>query len=321
MGIFHFLNVGLGDCSIIQHPSGHVTVIDVNNAESLVRKAIGEMLGVRGDFRQRDHPVNPIEYLKNLSVDSIFRFVLTHPDMDHMGGIKELFETFNPTNFWDTDNTEKKDFEKTAPHNELDWLFYKSIRDSKPDSSPKRLTLYSGSRGKYYNEFEDGTSGGDGLYVLAPTPDLVAQANKTGEYNDSSYVILYKSVGGRILITGDSHDKTWEHLLENHEEEIKGVELLIAPHHGRTSDRSFEFLSAVRPKLTFFGYAPSEHLAYSAWRDRELPYITNNQANCMIVDTNSHPMRLYVTNQGFAQKVEPSMQWNATFGAYYILSL
>jgi hypothetical protein len=32
MATFHFLNVDEGDCSLIQHNSGHISVIDVCNA-------------------------------------------------------------------------------------------------------------------------------------------------------------------------------------------------------------------------------------------------------------------------------------------------
>jgi len=31
----HFLNVGHGDCTIIEHAGGHVTMIDVNNSKTL----------------------------------------------------------------------------------------------------------------------------------------------------------------------------------------------------------------------------------------------------------------------------------------------
>ena len=33
-------------------------------------------------------------------ISSIFRYVQTHPDMDHMDGIEALFHKFSPTNFW-----------------------------------------------------------------------------------------------------------------------------------------------------------------------------------------------------------------------------
>ncbi|HZS16312.1 MAG TPA: hypothetical protein VFA51_00095 [Candidatus Udaeobacter sp.] len=31
----HFLNVGHGDCTIIEHASGHITMVDINNSDSL----------------------------------------------------------------------------------------------------------------------------------------------------------------------------------------------------------------------------------------------------------------------------------------------
>lgn len=318
MGVFHFLNVLEGDCSIIQHPSENVTVVDVNNAAPTVSKGLREATGIRGDFRQRESPVNPIEYLKDFDLSSVFRFILTHPDMDHMGGIKAFFEEFGPTNFWDTDNTEGKEFEEGSPFNELDWLFYKNLRDGEPETYPKRLSLLSGVKGQYYNVGEDGSEGGDGLYVLAPTGDLVEEANEKGEFNDASYVILYRSEGGRILLCGDSHDRTWDHILEKYPEDVDEVDVLIAPHHGRKSDRSFKFLDIVKPKLTFFGNAPSEHLAYDAWRSRGLVIVTNNQAGCMVVDTDVSPMKFFVTHKNFAEKVNKNTWWSERHKAYYV---
>jgi len=325
MGVFHYLNVRDGDCSIIQHPSGHITVIDVCNAKSeemlkeTIKKAFSET-SVLGNFRQKDEPVNPISYLKGLGIDSIFRFIGTHPDMDHLDGLKALFDEVSPTNFWDTDNDEEKDFTNTKfqKYDEEDWNLYKSLRDENSKSNPKRLVLYSGASGKYYNQDENGSGGGDGLHILAPNEELIKQAKESGDYNDASYVILYKSNGGRILLSGDSHDNTWEYLLKNNKAEVKDVDLLIAPHHGRKSNRSYDFLKIVNPALTFFGNADSKDLAYQAWSSRSLPVITNNQANCMVVDTNSSPMAVYVTNKKFAETFNPETLYSEEFGAYYI---
>lgn len=110
---FHFLNVKDGDCSIIEHGSGHVSVIDVCNArketqllsflESYLLQKSAEMTaaasGARKNYGQKAHPVNPINYLRSHGISSIFRFVLTHPDMDHLDGIKDLFEELSPANF------------------------------------------------------------------------------------------------------------------------------------------------------------------------------------------------------------------------------
>jgi competence protein ComEC len=326
MGIFHYLNVNDGDCTVIEHPSGNVTVMDVCNASSdltadeslMLKKTLEELSGVKGNFNQKEYPVNPIAYLKRRGINSVFRFILSHPEMDHMDGIRDFFAEFSPINFWDTYNTATKDFTGSNRYDESDWLFYKSLRDGKLSSGPKRLVLHAGDSGKYWNESDTG-KGGDGLYILAPTPPLVAGANAAETFNDASYVVLYRSNAGRILMPGDSHDATWEHILANHRDEVANVDLLIAPHHGRDSERSYDFLDVVRPKLTFFGNANSEHLAYDAWYNRGLPIITNNQANSMIVDTNGSRMEVYVTNKSFAERRNPgNATYSAAHGGYYV---
>lgn len=322
MGIFHFLNVLDGDCSIIQHPSGHITVVDVNNAgaETMVESALERALAT-GNYQQKKYPVDPIEYMRSRGMESVFRFVLTHPDMDHMGGLKAFFSELGPVNFWDTDNMEEKEFDAGSPYNPEDWEFYQNLRDTKPTDSPRRLVLYSDARGKYFNVNEDGSPGADGLFVLAPTPQLCADAQETGECNDYSYVLLYKSNAGRIVMSGDSHDKTWEHILSKHGSDVAGADILIAPHHGRNSDRSFDFLDVVKPKLALFGNAASEHLAYAEFSKRNIPVITNNQAGCVVIDTNGNCMQLYVTNPSFAEAVTGAQTFDPTLQAYFLGTL
>ena len=67
----------------------------------------------------------------------------------------------------------------------------------------------------------NGKRPGDEFYILAPTPELIKQANESEDYNDASYVILYRGAGGRILLSGDSHDNTWNHILEEWEDDFK----------------------------------------------------------------------------------------------------
>lgn len=328
MATIHYLNVKEGDCSIIEHNSGHTTVIDVCNAkpvELLVEMISSELAkaerGVNGNFQQKKYPVNPMSYLRGHGIGKIFRYIQTHPDMDHMDGIYALFSEYGPINFWDTDN--KKEMPVTgwqaSPYSESDWQFYKELRDTNPEKDPKRLTLHSEGRGQYYNQDTEGMGGGDGLYILAPTEELVAAANDADDgYNRCSYVLLYKTGGNSIVFSGDSHDDTWEHILKTHESNVTDIDLLIAPHHGRSSGRSYEFLGTLTPTLTFFGNARSEHLAYSAWSSRGLSIVTNNQANCMVVDANSTPMTLYVTHENYARRVNADTYFSESFKGWYV---
>jgi beta-lactamase superfamily II metal-dependent hydrolase len=316
-----------GDCSIIQHPSGHVTVVDVCNARqdfseatksSLLKAFVGK--SVPGSFGQKDYPVNPLQYMQQRNITSVFRFILTHPDMDHMDGLADLFAVHSPPNFWDIRNNRDVEFGGNSPYRQEDWDFYKTLRDGKATTT-KRLVLHAGDAGKYWNRNEDRSAGGDGIYLLAPTPELAANAADNDNYNDGSYVLLYQSNAGRILLAGDSHDETWEHILANHAEEVADVELLIAPHHGRKSGRSYEFLDVVRPKLTFFGNADSEHLAYGAWSNRGLAKITNNQGDCLIADTNGEAMQVFATNHRYAVAVNSATYYSSAHQAYYLCSL
>lgn len=273
MATVHFLNVKQGDCSIIQHDSGRVSVIDVSNAKPIdaytsfvdalvaVKMAEGATVKrVSGNFNQKAYPVNPIQYLKDHSIEEVFRYIQTHPDMDHMDGIEYLFETFKPVILWDTDNHKENSLDswEGSPYNIDDWVFYKKLRDSNPQSDPKRLTNLSGDQGQYWSRNEDGTTGGDAIQILAPTQQLIDTANaKDDDYNDCSYVLLFRAGQDRIVFGGDSHDATWEHILSHWESDVTDIDLLIAPHHGRKSGRSYEFLDTLNPTVTFFGNAPS----------------------------------------------------------------
>ncbi|MYE39765.1 MAG: hypothetical protein F4X27_06015 [Chloroflexi bacterium] len=331
MPTIHFLNVKEGDCSVIQHGSGRVSVIDVCNAKpsytevSKSEMALATMAtrAVQGNFNQKAYPVNPVAYLEEHGIGSVFRFILTHPDMDHMDGIKAFFDRFSPENFWDTNNKKEMDNSSwsASPYNRSDWDFYKLLRDTKPSNNPKRLANLSGQNGQYWNRGEDGNTGGDGLAILAPTQKLVNDANEKDDYNDCSYVLLYRTGDKRIVFGGDSHDDTWEHILSNWEQDVRDIDLLIAPHHGRDSGRSYDFLDVLKPTLTFFGNARSEYLAYDAWYRRNLDIITNNQANCMVVNSSGGRLDVYVTNETFAKRYNPGTFYDGRFRAWYICSI
>lgn len=332
MSTVHFLNVKEGDCSILQHNSGHVTVIDVCNAKAVddvsrelswantyLKQAAQVMAAKGGNFNQKEYPVNPIEYMAERSIKSVFRYVQSHPDMDHMDGIEAFFQHFGPWNFWDTNNRKEHTTWAGSPYNVRDWKFYKNLRDSAPSEDPRRLALLSGAIGKYWND-GDNNSHGDGIQILAPTEELVQSANESDDdYNDCSFVLLYRTGKMKVVFAGDSHDATWEHILANHREKVRNVDLLIAPHHGRKSDRDYAFLDVLRPSLTLFGNAPSEFLAYGAWNYRDLDLMTNNEADCIVVDIREEHQDVYVTNESFARQRYPNTFYDDNLKAWAVV--
>jgi competence protein ComEC len=310
MSVVHFLNVLEGDCNLIQHDTGRVTLIDVSNAydqndteaekqakkyKDQIEKERRAVPRDKTDFEQKKFPDNPIEYLKSRGITDIFRFIISHPDMDHLDGIHDLYSSFRIAHTWDTDN--KKKCDTSVPgfggYNPEDWDYYTKIRAGEVKTT-KRLTLFAGQQADYWQP--------DNLHILAPTKELVASAIDCDDYNDSSYVVLFtppKQNGKtwKILFAGDSHDKTWEYILKNYKAAVADIDILFAPHHGRDSDRSYDFLNVLRPKVTLFGNAKTKDLAYNSYpRIR----ITNNQAGHVIMDISETHIRILVKNKEFA---------------------
>ncbi len=333
MATIHFLNVLEGDCNIIQHDNGHVTVIDVSNAyndddspEEIAAKEIKDKeIKTRNfvpdgkiNYKQKENPDNPIDYLNKFKIKDIFRFIITHPDMDHLDGIKDFYEEFSITNTWDSANNKELNL-KGFPNkfNPEDWKFYTQLRSGKITST-KRLTYYAGNSNSYFKE--------DNIKILCPSPELVGQANKEGgDIHDLSYVLLFtfpKKGGGewKIIFSGDSHDNSWNHILEKYKEDVQEVDVLFAPHHGRDSNRSYEFLKTLEPKLTLFGNASSSHLAYNSYNKTR---ITNNQAGYVILDITEDRLLVLVKNKVFADNFrnKDGRKWgeatyNKEFDAY-----
>lgn len=336
MSIIHFLNVLEGDCNIIQHDTGRTTVIDISNgyndydtAEEIavrnsdIRKAMYDRTQVptdKKDYKQKKNPDNPIFYLKEKGIKNIFRFIVTHPDMDHLDGIKDFFEEFSIANFWDTDNKKEiSDKAGSGGYNLEDWKFYKSLRDGIIAPST-RLKYFSNNSNLYYNQ--------DNIEILSPTSSIVNACNVKGNWNDSSYVFLFtppKANGGhwKILFAGDSEDLTWEHIITNHADKVKNIDVLFAPHHGRDSNRNFDFLKSLTPTITLFGNANSNHLAYTKYPGTK---ITNNQAGYIILDITTQHINLFVKNAEFARDFKAKRGWgiptyDTTHKAYSICQL
>lgn len=256
MAAIHFLNVLEGDCNIIQHDSKRITVIDVSNAyneedtpeeraveasqqrEEMRRRT--QVPSNKTDYRQKLNPDNPITYLKErVGTQNIFRFIISHPDMDHLDGIQDLFSEFKILNTWDTSNNKCIDSNAFfAGYNKEDWKFYTQLRDGKI-ASTTRLTNYDNESALYWNE--------DRIRILCPSRELVTRANSYKDYNDASYVLLYtvpKRGGGiwKVVFAGDSDNHSWEHILQHYKDEVSNVDVLFAPHHGRDSNRNYYVL-------------------------------------------------------------------------------
>ncbi len=68
----HFIDVGQGDCTLIELPDGKVVLIDGGDSKESTKKQI-------------------LRYLNALDIDRIDHLVVTHTDKDHCGSLEEVF--------------------------------------------------------------------------------------------------------------------------------------------------------------------------------------------------------------------------------------
>lgn len=264
--VIHFLNVGHGDCTIIEFP-GRLTMVDINNSKSLpeedqialllnagfsesdirVAKMLGTLEAKSDPFKKL--LVDPVEFYKShYGAAPIFRYIQTHPDMDHMSGLFRLSkqESIPIINFWDIDNEKvmsEQDFEN-SPYFYGDWLMYQILRLGRDGNGNdvKVIRLKRGASAQYYAD--------DGISILAPTPELETKAKENGEYNLASYVLRIQYGDCRIILGGDAEEETWKDIYENYSDDFLKADLLKASHHGRRSGYYQPAVKAINPKHT-----------------------------------------------------------------------
>lgn len=306
----HFLNVDEGDCSIVEHDSGRITMVDIccgnlkKEASAVDENDLYSVNcsaeGLKGNFNQKEHPVNPLDWLSNLSDGHIFRFIATHPDMDHLDGLKALFcSKYKPTNFWYTENDKEMDSSKGfGKYSEDDWKMYKKLMNGEIEGVTN-LSLKRGATGRFYNQDDnDGNGFGDQITVISPSNKINKVVSETENFNDGSYVLLMESkLGHKVLFCGDSEKQAWNDILESYGKELRDIDVLIAPHHGRKSGGNDDYLDVLKPKFSLLGNAKSDHLDYSAWNNRGLIHYTNNQLGSVVLEETRFGFDVFASNK------------------------
>lgn len=272
----HFLNVGHGDCTIIEFPD-HLTMVDINNSRALdceTRQELEDRVARRSGLGYKlelwrslglgtppeiaaelckieEELTDPIDFfISEYGRDkSIFRYIQSHPDMDHMSGLYRLHEEekIPIVNFWDTHHDAEK-AEDAGPEGKYDlrdWETYQKLRKSV--DSPKALFYEQGLENQYYTQ--------DGIRIWAPAKNH-PNNGKSSDLNDLSYVLRIQFGACWILLGGDAPMQVWEDFYEAFKNsdafgnEYPKIHLLKAPHHGRKSAYHWQSVKSMNPDVS-----------------------------------------------------------------------
>ena len=132
------LSVGNGDMFYIHHGSDNFTIIDCSISDT-ARKSILDDLDLARSGK------------------GIERFISTHPDQDHIGGLVNLDDHIEILNFYCVKNATTKE---TQTH---DFKRYRELHDH----DKKAFYLYKGRSRRWMNENSDERGFGRHQYSLA----------------------------------------------------------------------------------------------------------------------------------------------------------
>jgi beta-lactamase superfamily II metal-dependent hydrolase len=292
MAIVKSFSVGNGDMFYIRHNSDNFTTIDC----SLPPDRTGSILA-------------------EISVKSkgkgITRFISTHPDQDHIGGLVEFDKHVGITNFYCVKNSAtKKD-----PTN--DFEHYRKLRDN-----PKAFYIFKDCKRRWMN-VGDNARGQSGLSVLWPdTSDsdfqsALADATAGESPNNISCILRYSVENGPLMLWMGDLETDFMEKIES-KVSLPKVDILFAPHHGRTSGKVPQaWLKKMDPKLIIVGEAPSEYLHYYS----EYNTITQNSCGDIEIEAATKSARLYVSDNAYSVDFLEDEGLDHRDGLYYVGTL
>ncbi len=269
---FYFINVGKGNCTIIDFPSGRLSVIDIDDSRTISEAQRRQML-----LEKKATLTDPIDYIiSNFNNrDEIFRFILTHPDMDHMSGIKQLFSKKYIRNFWDVPNSKPDPGNwNQSPYDKNDWDFYQSLKNKKVSNVTVVSPLRNGTADCCWVQ--------DGIKILSPSEELIKNAEDNGEYDHLSYVLQITYKGMKAMLTGDASKVALDDILTNYEANELQSSILLAPGHGSKNHVSKDFLEAVKPRLTIVSVAEGVDYDYETYKNYGRVLSTKHYGNIWV---------------------------------------
>lgn len=291
MSVVKSFAVGNGDMFYIKHNSDNFTIIDCDLCEDNADKIIDELKAESAG-------------------KGISRFICTHPDEDHFGGIEKLDDAKPIVNFYVVKNKAKKEVETTS------FKRYCELRDGS-----KAYYIKKDCKRKWMNQGDD-TRGPAGISILWPDldkqhfKDALADCDAGISFNNTSAVVRYSLNGGAsVMWLGDLETEFMEDIVDDIK--LEKTTIVFASHHGRASGKIPDsWLEKLDPQIIVIGEAPSRHLHYYTGYVK----ITQNEAENITFDLSADKVHIYTSNLDYeneklAEKVTDEQQ--SKFDGYF----
>jgi competence protein ComEC len=222
-----YMDVGNGNAAIIQFPGNKRMLIDGGGFSS-DHFDVGRMVVATTLWKLK---LKRVDYL-----------VLTHPQSDHMNGLRFIAKHFQPEEFWfNGQRVETPSFKEL-----MNIIQQKGIKVFRPGDLVGEKTI-SGVK----------------IEVLHPQDD--AQGGKrpysSAMLNNQSLVLKLSYGETALLFPGDLEKEGEEAVVANAGRRLKS-DILLAPHHGSRTSCSVPFLKKVMPKVCIISSRSDSYLGF-----------------------------------------------------------
>jgi competence protein ComEC len=215
-----FLAIGQGDAAVVELPrGGGVLVVDGG--------------GFAGEFDPGARVIAP--FLRARKIGRIDALVLSHPELDHYGGLAYLASAFRPREFWWNGMRGKGGR-------------FAALERALAAAGTRSVVLRRGMERRF----------GAGLAVDVVHPDEPHGLSP----NDASLVLRLRYGTTAVLFTGDIGAGAERALLADAERLRSDV--LKVPHHGSATSSSAAFLAAVAPRTAIISAGAGNRFGFPA---------------------------------------------------------
>lgn len=230
-----FIDVGQGDCCLLS----------CNGVNILV------------DGGEQEYAGTVLSYLRDVEVNKIDCYVLTHPHSDHIGASADIIRNIPIDRIFITHFSE---FNMPTTNT------YENVLDAISETSAEVIEVGAGDTFRF-GELD--------IEIIAPF-------DESDDYNDMSIVFTASYKDTRILYTGDTTKKVEKQILQNGFD--IDCDVLKVAHHGSSTSGSAEFVDAVSPDLSIISCGKNN--SYSHPHAEILELFSNRNLQYMRTDEN-----------------------------------
>lgn len=210
----NFINVSQGDSTLIVTPDKQTILIDCGQA---YQRKIGDKIV---NYNAAEKYILP--YLRHKGIKTIDKLVLTHPDLDHIGGCETILDNFHIKEIWDSGQTD----DSQAYSQLLTKILEKNI--------PIKVVNYN-------DNYEEKN------LKLKVINKIDVSDTELKSYNNNYAIALRLDYGKNSFLFMSDLEKEAEEQLLNSYEDINS-DVLKVGHHGSNTSTTDEFMLSVRPQ-------------------------------------------------------------------------